>query len=232
MQTLRVHLLLVVTLFFVVGPVSWAEKTSVSSVAVTPYGGLALFELKGDLGTSTGVLNQRLMGGLAVDLGRGKWRVETGLGYLQAGSGGTGKIGILPYTYEARSDFLFIPVVGKFVISSEPFSSLFVKGGIAGAYLLRSEFEIRALGRSATEDVTDKATRADWFFTLGLGGRFNLTDEWDWQLELNYLQSQSDASDGEGRSIYQGFVLLTGFSFRIPDEPLPVKSRGAIPNPQ
>lgn len=232
MRISRAHFLLLAILALLARPVSWGASGPVSSVAVTPYGGLALFELKGELGTSTGRLDQRLIGGLSVDLGRGRWRFETGIGYLQAGSGGTGKIGILPYTYEARSDFLLIPLVGKLVFSSEPFSSLFIKGGVFGAYLLRSELEIMALGRSATEDVTDKTTRADWFFNLGVGGRFNLTGEWDWNLEFNYLQSQSDASDGAGRTYYQGFALLTGLSYQIPDEPLPAKSRGAIPNPQ
>lgn len=207
-----------------------AAKGNSGSVSVIPYGGLALFELKGELGTSTGNLNQRVLAGMGIEVGARRWRFESGLGLLQAGSGGTGKIGIVPYTYQLRSDFLTIPLLGKIVISSEPFSSLFLKGGVTGAYLLKSEFEARLLGRSATEDVTDRATRMDWFLTLGLGGRFALSDEWDWQLDLTYLQSQSDASDGTGKSFYQGFTLTTGLSYRIPDEPLPAKGRAAIPS--
>ena len=187
-----------------------------SRISLIPHFGASLFELSGPVTGSKTYMNQRIVGGLGVEIGRGHFRFETGLGYLASGTGGSGKAGLIPFNYELRSDFVILPVLFKALAYSDEYSSFFAKAGLTAALLVKSDFEANALGRSATEDVRDKANNVDWLLSLGMGGRFYLADQWDWVLEIMAYQGQVDATKAEGKVVYEGFTLTTGLAYRIP----------------
>ena len=189
-----------------------------SRITIFPYLGASLFELKGDIGTSKASLNQRGMGGIGIEVGKGRVRFESGLGVLQSGTAGNGKAGILPFNFQLRSNFITLPLLAKIHFFSDTFSSAFLKLGFTAAYLAQSDFEVAALGRSATEDVRNKANNYDWLLTAGFGGRFYLSQSWDWILDTTFYRGQVDATKAEGKSVYQGFTLSTGLAYRLPDE--------------
>ena len=187
--------------------------TSQSNWTVAPSLGVTSFKLKTDSmdldaksGMSVGAEVYKATGVDGLDL-------VTGLQYLQSG----GKKGDLFLSYEVNLDYLAVPVGVRwkaFTYGADDKNFMYLRGGIAAAFLVSAKEKATFLGATADGDIKDKVNGFDLMAVAGLGGSYSMGNNQHILYELNYLRGTQKVMKDE-TSHSEGYAFNVMYSIPL-----------------
>lgn len=132
-----------------------------------------------------------------IDIGEQNLVTETGLLYRQVGANETASIKSVLTPVETDLNYLTIPVAAKFYFSNQHESSFFAKAGLAPSLLVGNQFiQSTTVPKFRSADPSSFAVDA----LVGLGGKFQLTNEIGLVLEISYWRGLTPVYSGS--SVY------------------------------
>ncbi len=177
---------------------------------ITPELSLISSTFVGEGGQNAQSITKMAVGG-SIDIGETNFVTETGILYRQIGASETTPIKSIMTSVETDLNYLSVPVAAKYYFSNQHESSFFAKAGLAPSLLIGNQFIQSTTGPNfRNSDPSIFAVDA----LVGLGGKFQLTNEIGLVLEISYWRGLTPVYSGS--NVYtSNFMNSLGLSIQL-----------------